>query len=676
MKEKILKHLNKYALIWHGVLSLFIVFIMEALSRHSAIKAIGFMRDHTIAYLYNAYIIFCIYCFTFLFRRRNFVRFLISFLLLTMGVANCIVLSNRISPLGFPDFGLIGDLLTMEGTNYFPWYEALACGLAASVCIFLLFILYRRGLRHISRFKFWMRGLFFAGLILSIGPVTQALRTAGYIDAYFGNLAQGYLDNGYVYGFATSALDRGMTQPIMYSKSTVNAILKEEKNKNTVTSSDEMPNIVVMLLESFSDPDEIKFLSTDQDPVPFFHQLRDNYSSGYLTVPVVGAGTCNTEFEVLTGMSCQFFGPGEYPQKTIFHEIDYCESYADILKDLNYKSCVVHNNGGNFYSRKNAFSKMGFDRFICKETLDINEFTPLGSWPTDDILIQPTIDVMDSTEEKDFVYTITVEAHGDYPTTQIVENPAISVNAKGKTQEENYQWSYYINQLHEVDDFLSKYIQALDDRGEPTLVIMFCDHYPSLNLVDSDVKKRDLYKTKYITWNNFDMPVDNKPLASYQLMSKFLGDLGVHEGTFNAYHQYEIANKIPYGSIRYFMPLEILQYDALYGEKYAHEKDPLSASDIEMGLYDIRVAQLKGDQDTLQIIGKGFTRWSYVFVNDDKVNTTYVNGQLLTIDEDDVKVGDVITVCQVGSGNDIFRKSNSYTVLQKHINQLKQKKNK
>ena len=35
-----------------------------------------------------------------------------------------------------------------------------------------------------------------------------------------------------------------------------------------------------------------------------------------LTVPVVGAGTANTEFEVLTGMSSRFFGPGEYPFQT------------------------------------------------------------------------------------------------------------------------------------------------------------------------------------------------------------------------------------------------------------------------------------------------------------------------------------------------------------------------
>ena len=57
-----------------------------------------------------------------------------------------------------------------------------------------------------------------------------------------------------------------------------------------------------MQLETFIDPYELNFLSYSEDPIPNFHKLMENYTSGYLTVPVVGAGTANTEFEVLTGM--------------------------------------------------------------------------------------------------------------------------------------------------------------------------------------------------------------------------------------------------------------------------------------------------------------------------------------------------------------------------------------
>lgn len=91
-----------------------------------------------------------------------------------------------------------------------------------------------------------------------------------------------------------------------------------------------------------------------EDPIPNFHNLESNYSTGYLTVPVVGAGTANTEFEVLTGMSMQYFGTGEYPYKTILKQTD-CESIASDLSKIGYGTHVVHNNTATFYSRNNAF---------------------------------------------------------------------------------------------------------------------------------------------------------------------------------------------------------------------------------------------------------------------------------------------------------------------------------
>ena len=146
---------------------------------------------------------------------------------------------------------------------------------------------------------------------------------------------------------------------------------------------------------------------------------RANYSTGHMTVPVVGAGTANTEFEVLTGMGLQFFGTGEYPYKTILKESDCpsVESIASDLSSIGYGTHVVHNNGGTFYSRANAFSMMGFDTFTSKELMNITEYTPLGCWPTDEVLVDETVKSMDATgNESVFVYTITVGSHGDYPT--------------------------------------------------------------------------------------------------------------------------------------------------------------------------------------------------------------------------------------------------------------------
>jgi hypothetical protein len=313
-------------------------------------------------------------------------------------------------------------------------------------------------------------------------------------------------------------------------------------------------------------------------------------------------------------MSCSFFGPGEYPQKTIIKETDV-ESYADVLSELGYSTHVVHNNGGNFYSRANAFSMMGFDSFTSKELLDITEYTPLGNWPTDDILIDGTLDAMNDTEGKDFVYTITVEGHGAYPTYQVEEDPEIKVNAVGKTEEEHWAWEYYINRIHNVDDFVKQYIEALDARGEDTLVIMFGDHLPTMGLTGDEVATGDLYKTKYFTWNNFGMEKIDKDLASYQLVSEFLNRLDIHNGNINAYHQTAMANGVQYGTSEYMNDLKMLQYDILYGDRYTYKDGTkYGPSNLTMGVNDVVIDSAYFFNGRLHIYGDEFTKWSKVFV--------------------------------------------------------------
>ena len=82
-------------------------------------------------------------------------------------------------------------------------------------------------------------------------------------------------------------------------------------------------------LESYFDPTEVEWLTFSADPIPnLTESVSANYSSGYFKAPSVGAGTANTEFEVLTGMSMRFFGPGEYPYKTYVKDSNVCESAA------------------------------------------------------------------------------------------------------------------------------------------------------------------------------------------------------------------------------------------------------------------------------------------------------------------------------------------------------------
>lgn len=652
--SKIIDTLNRYSLLFHGLLACGICFIIEWVSRHSFTGAFFFMFDRSLVFLYNSLLVFASLMLVYLFRRRFLMRTLISVLWLFLGTINGCILLKRVSPFSYTDLKMVGDLFTMQ-SNYFSNTEAALVIAGVAAVIAGLVILAIKGPKYTGRQRRLVSLLSLAAMIFCIPMVTDAAVSGNVLADYFENLAQGYEDNGFIYSFSSSVVDRGMNQPRDYSEEKVAAAMDTVPNEATTLDMEDAPNIICVLLESFVDPYEINFLSYSQDPIPNFHALYDQFTSGHLTVPVVGAGTANTEFEILTGMGMHYFGLGELPYKTIL-KTNSCESVASDLGRLGYGSHVVHNNGGNFYSRRNAFTQMGFDSFISKEMINIQEYTPLGTWPTDHCLIDEVKKSLDATpEQPDFVYTITVQGHGSYPTEPVLTNPEIQVSGAA-TQEEGYAWEYYINMLHEVDKFIGDLTDMLAQRDEKTVVVMFGDHLPTMGLTEEDMATGSLFDTKYITWSNFEMEKKDRDLTSYQLMSYLLDQLGIHEGTMMTYHQ---AHDFTY-SEEYDTNMEMLQYDILYGDRYAYGgQDLYPASDLVMGVCDIAIRSMNLQGDVLEIYGENFTPWSRVFVNGEKVSTTVISGNQLQISADALAEGDnSIVVNQMGSSDTVFHSSN------------------
>ncbi len=650
---------NKYSLLFHALLSMMLVFIIEVISRHSIVSAFSFLSQHTWAFVYNSFIIFASLSLVYLIRRRLLGRVIISGFWLFLGTVNGCILSNRVTPFGYTDLKCINDLLSMQNTNYFTATEAtlvvIAVGLFLAFCIFLFI----KGPKYQGTRRKYVTPALVAIPFLLLPVTTQAAQNTNVLASYFANIAQGYENYGFVYGFSTSVVDRGMSKPGNYSKETVLAAKEESKKKETKNKDN--PNMVVVLLESFIDPTEVNYLNFSKDPVPNFRKLTKNYTTGHLTVPVVGAGTANTEFEILTGMSMQYFGTGEYPYKTILKQTD-CESIASNLSKLGYGTHVVHNNGGNFYSRANAFSMMGFDSFTSKEMMNIQEYTPLGSWPTDNILIKETVKAMDATPDApDFVYTITVQGHGDYPTDKVLANPEIRVSG-AKDEAANNQWEYYVNMIHEVDKFIKNLTDTLAARDENTIVVFFGDHLPSLGLSESDMATGSTFETKYATWNNFGLSKKDADVKAYELLANVTDAMNIHEGTIFTYEQ-NALNKGTTDTEEYLNGLNNLQYDLLYGSRYAYGgADLYPATELEMGVEDTGISDIwpSPANGYATVIGKNFTRWSKVFVNGEKVDTVFVNSSRLRIFLEDVKEGDIVTVNQMGSGNTVFRSSNDF----------------
>lgn len=664
--EKTLKKiemLNKYSLIFHVLLAGAIVFVVEIISRRDLSSAFSFVDGHTYAYLYNVFLVFASLTMVYMFRRRAFARVIISGFWLILGIINGCILSNRVTPFGYTDLKCISDLFTMTNTKYFTAQEAilvvLGLGMFIAFCVFFYF----RGPKFAGKLHRVVAPILIATvLFIGIPVTTSAAQNSNVVASYFANIAQGYENYGFIYGFSSSVFDRGMSEPSGYSEDKVKNIVEmvEEDAKETALVKEKAPNIICVLLESFCDPEEINFLSCNTDPIPTFHALEENFSTGYLTVPVVGAGTANTEFEILTGMSMQFFGTGEYPYKTILKQTD-CEAIGSDLSKLGYGTHVVHNNGGNFYSRVNAFSQMGFDSFTSKELMNITEYTPNGGWAADDILVEETIKTLDSTPNApDFTYTITVSSHGDYPETEVIKNPAYTISGVEDEGKAN-SWTYYVNQLNAVDNFIRDLITELSARDEDTIVVMFGDHLPTMGLTDADMRTESIYKTKYITWNNMELPKEDADLYAYQLLAHTMDTVGIHEGTVFNFHQTQANQE------NYLNGLETLQYDILYGKRYCYDgENPYPATDIVMGVEDVVFSSITEDVDGEFFVlnGENFTKWSKVFVDGKKVTTEFVNDRMLKVKKSSISIGDHVLVNQMGSSNTVFRSSNElcYTI--------------
>ncbi len=654
--QPVYKWMNRLSLPLTFLLACVINFLIEVVSRLSLFEAWDYLVGSPLVFLYNAFMIFVTFMIVYLFRRRVFARILISVFWLFLGICNGYLLTKRVTPFNAQDLKVLSDALELTG-NYFNAFEIVMIVIGVVAVVFWVVSMWRRGGQFTGKMH---RIIALGGVAVSFAAclwLTDVAIDKRVISNYFGNIAFAYEDYGFPYCFSASLFNTGINEPAGYSEETMDEISNNgEITKNeTGRSEDELPNIVFVQLESFFDPTEVEWLRFSEDPIPNLRSMFKEYSTGYFKVPSVGAGTANTEFEVLTGMSMRFFGPGEYPYKT-YAKFNPLESAASALKALGYGAEALHNNGGNFYSRAQVFNNMGFDHYTSKEFMNILQTTPKG-WATDDILVPNIMESMDTTDGQDFVFTVSVEGHGEYPTEKVLENPEIVVSGVEDEGERN-AWEYYVNLVHEMDKFAGELIKEIEARDEPSVVVFYGDHLPTMNLEAKDLKSRYLYNTNYVIWDNIGLEKKDGNIAAYQIMADVFDRLDIHSGTVFNYHQERRQTK------DYLADLELLQYDIMYGKQYVYDKSgaPITEGHMVMGVKDALINQLveQSDGATYSIYGDNFTKQSKVYINGEKQSTTFLNNTRLDLKESSIENGDTIMVAQVGSSNTIFRESKTY----------------
>lgn len=647
--------MNKISLLLHAGLACLINFVIEIISRHSLIAAWSYLVETPKVFLFNAFLIFVTFNLVYLVRRRVFTRILISVFWIFLGTCNGYLLMKRVTPFNAQDLKVLSDATSLI-SNYFTPFEFTLVVIGSAALVVWVVSMWRRGGQYTGKMHRVLALLFviagFGGSVL----LTEAAIEQRVVSNYFGNIAFAYEDYGFPYCFTASLFNTGISQPANYSEATINQITNDGAMTETTTSlaEDQMPNILFVQLESYFDPTEVEWLEFSEDPTPNLRQMASEYTSGYFKVPSVGAGTANTEFEVLTGMNLRFFGPGEYPYKTYLKD-KVAASAATALASLGYGTEALHNNTGNFYSRAKVFNHMGFDHYTSKEFMNILQTTPKG-WATDDVLIPNIMESMDTTEGQDFVFSVSVQGHGDYPTEKMFVNPTVQVSG-AETAEENNQWEYYVNEVYEMDEFAGNLVKAVEARQEPTVIVFYGDHLPTLGLEAKDLKSRYLYNTNYVIWDNIGLEKQDSNVPAYQIMADVFDRLDIHSGTVFNYHQQRRKSK------NYLSDLELLQYDILYGEQYAYEKSglPITEGHLVMGVKDVTVSDMvELMSGGYSIYGENFTAYSKVYINGEKQSTKFLNNTRLMLPDSTLKDGDIIEISQVGSSNTIFRTSSQY----------------
>ena len=621
-------------LLWTALLALGNTLVVELFNHKSFTDGLDtfqeFLTDAPLAFLVDALLVMITLVPAMFMRRRVFWCALVSAVWLIAGAVNGFILLNRMTPFTTADLTVLNS-----GLDTVPNYLSTAAIVLIVVGVVLLVLglglLVWKGPRCDlpARSRLWGGLVSLAVCAAALGGSWAAAFETGQLSTVFSNLAFAYEDYGFPYCFLQTWLNKGIRRPYNYNASVMEDIGLEidEARQSAGTTAQTDVNVIVIQLESFLDPEEIRGLELSRDAVPNWHALEQTCSTGVLTVPVVGAGTANTECEVLTGMSTRLFGPGEYPYETCFQD-QTVESVAYILKEYGYAAHAIHNHEATFYNRDKVYPNLGFDDFISLEYMPAVETTP-QNWAKDAVLEGEILKALDATpDQMDFVFTVTVQDHGKYPDDPVLENPAVTVTA---CPDEEHRWAmeYYVNQLYETDAFIGRLVEALEQREEKTVLVLYGDHQPALGLEDEDLAGDSLFYTEYIIWDNFGMERQEMDLTSYQLSAEVLGRLGITNGTLNAFHQFCAEEP------GYLSNLRRIQYDTLYGQRYLTDgQAPYEPAEMEMGVAPITLSGLYRKGDVWRVTGKNFSPYCRVYADGKELETIYLTPTLLCVNEE------------------------------------------
>ena len=648
------------------LISLLLTVIVDSISRGSIYESLNFIKNRHMTFLFNSTIVLITLSITLLTKRKIFSYSIISSIWIISAISNNVIVNLRGTPLTGNDLRLIKSGLKLIN-NYLSNKEIISIILLLFILIVLLILIFIFAPKSKLKINYFLS----FGLITIIFLIYKLFNgfavNSSIVSNNFWDLEAVYSENGFIYCFSTTLINNGVSEPDSYSENFMESIyytledsVVSSSNNLSVTnlSNDEkeLPNILMIQLESFFDPTLIESVEFDTDPIPNFRELQNNYSTGTFSVSTIGGGTANTEFEVISGFNLDFFAPGEYPYNTTINN-KASESINYALKELNYSTHALHNHEGNFYNRNTVFANLGFDTFTSAEYMLINERTDLG-WAKDKFLIEPIVDLLTSTETQDFIYAISVQGHGSYPDKEISDEKYVNVTNINDDLNKN-QLEYYANQVYEMDLFVKDLIDAVNALNEPTVIVFYGDHLPNLNLSKEDLSNKNLYETEYVIWDNLNLKKSDLNLEAYQLTSRVLYDLDINTGILTKLHQsylFNDENSIYSNENEYLNALKSIEYDTLFGDEYIYSYiTKPTATNLKFGSKDIVLSNVYIEDDKLYAEGENFTYNSIFLVDGNFATTEFISANKISCDASVIKdEGSTIFIGQISGGAQVL----------------------
>lgn len=339
-------------------------------------------------------------------------------------------------------------------------------------------------------------------------------RNTGLNDTLF-NAKYMHSKDGFFVSFILDIHFLQIEEPKNYSDEYALSLLNEQEVEK-VETPEELPDIIAIMDETFSDPAVLGEFETNKDYMPFIHSILRgevaNTISGYTDVSVLGGNTVNSEFEFLTGNSMAFFPNGSVPYLQYIR--DGISTIVPQLEEYGYTTYGTHPYRAKGWNREFIYDLMGFDYRYFQGSFPFED--KLRNYVSDEADFKSILEWRNNTEGPFFMFNVTMQNHSNYGGD--FDNFDPQIVAKFKNTSSNKYLNKYLSLMYETDQDVASLLSELSQSDRKTIVVFWGDHQPNDYVVRPIYKEYGLdfdnqtyeqqqqrQKTPFFIWANYDI---------------------------------------------------------------------------------------------------------------------------------------------------------------------------